>query len=378
MSVTFEDIGISDDLLKGVYSCNFNNPSKIQIEGISIITGGNDCLLQSPSGTGKTATYLLGSLNIINPNLKETQAIIISPTKDLAEQIHNVCSGFIKYSKITSALCIGGVDSKKNAAEMKKKPNVIIGTIGRLSHMIRINAIRTNHIKIVVLDEADNILSQGFLEELDVLLAGIKSDYQTCLLSATFPKPVQDIAAKMTKNPKKLLLKKEDISVSSIKQYYIDVEIEDYKLLVLLDLYKNLPTSQTIIYCNKIEAVNWLKDKLEEEGFPIRHIHGDMTTEERAAIVKKFRDGDDRILLTTDLLARGIDIPDISLVINYDLPTNKENYIHRIGRSGRFGRKGIAINFLKSKDERDVRVLDKISSHYGVTISELPADITFE
>jgi superfamily II DNA/RNA helicase len=373
--IKFEDLGLSDEILKGLYTYGFDIPSEIQINGIKAIITGKDCILQSQSGTGKTGTYSLGILQRIDPSEKSIQCIIVVPTRELAEQVYEVTSHLSKFMGIRISTCMGGTNMKDTSLIIKNKPQLIIGTIGRINHMIESNVLNTNCIKTLVIDEADTILLGNFKTKVTDIMSAIKSDYQICLLSATMPPNVQDLMRQFTRDPIKILLRKSQINVNSIKQFYIDVEKEDYKLEVLLDLYKIVQTSQTIIYCNTINKVEWLAEKLKENDFPITWIHGEISQLDRNDIVKKFRSGENRILLTTDLLSRGIDIPEISLVVNYDLPISKENYIHRVGRSGRFGRKGLAINFIKSEDDGDIKNFTRIKQYFNLKIEELPSNV---
>lgn len=374
--VKFEDLGLSENLLKGIYLYGYIKPSQIQIEGIKAILTKKDCVLQSQSGTGKTATYLLGVLQLIDTTVKTTQGVIIVPTRELAEQIYDVAIQLGKHINLNVITCIGGTSINESINEMKNNPHLIIGTIGRIDHMIKSKYLKTANIKIIVLDEADDMLSFGFKDKVYDTLCKINGNFQLCLLSATIPKNIRDLMTSLTRNPIEILLKKSEVSVKSIKQFYVDVEKEEYKLDTLLDLFKIISTSQTIIYCNTINKVEWLAQKLEENHFPIVWVHGAIDQLERNKIVEEFRTGKNRILLTTDLLARGIDIPEINLVINYDLPASKENYIHRIGRSGRFGRKGIAINFVKMEDESDSRNFAKIRNYFQIKIDYLPENIS--
>lgn len=371
--LSFDNLNLQEEILKGVYLYGFKKPSKIQLQGIKALNTSKDCLLQSQSGTGKTATYLLGVLNRFEKN-KNCQGIIITPTRELGEQVFSVANEISKYTEYKIACCIGGTNIKKNISDLKNA-NLVIGTLGRIAHMQSINKINYNTIKVLVFDEADNILSFGYSEKINELL-NLLENSQKCLISATMTKEVFDITKKYLDNPHKVLLKNNQVAVKAILQFYHNVEIEDYKFDTLLDLYNILSTSQTIIFCNTIRKVTWLDEKLNENNFSITTIHGQMDQEERNQIVEDFRNGKTRLLLTTDLLARGIDIPDVSLVINYDLPKSKETYIHRIGRSGRFGKKGVSITLVKMHDHSDVRNLNKLKNQYKIDIKELPHNIS--
>ena len=372
---SFENLKINNELLKGVYLYGFKNPSKIQIKGISAISTGRDCLLQSQSGTGKTGTYLLGVLNQIDLKKKYCQILVMVPTRELAEQVVYVCSSFIKYTNIRMASCIGGTNIEHNINTLKYA-NIIIGTTGRIEHMLKVKYIKLTNLRCLVLDEADTMLSFGFKEQILEILKYTNKKVQKCLLSATVPKLIIDLSKNLMDKPINVLLKSEDVAVKAIKQYYLDTEIEDYKFDILLDLYKLISTSQTIIFCNTIRKIKWIAENLQKKNFPITIMHGKMTYSERAQTVNDFRTGKTRLLLTTDLLSRGIDIPNVNLVINYDIPGNKETYIHRIGRSGRFGKVGVAITFIKFEDENDKQIFDRLKYHYKIDIKELPENIS--
>lgn len=370
---SFDNLNLKPALLEGVYLYGFKKPSKIQIKGIQSLNTGRDCLLQSQSGTGKTATYLLGVMNRLETNHK-CQGLVITPTRELSQQVYNVASEISKKSDFKVGKCIGGTSLYESKKQLRNA-NLVIGTIGRINHMLEENRLKFHSLKFIVIDEADDMLADGFSKKLNNIFESIPDGTQVCLISATLSRNVFYASKKLMHDPVKVLLKKEDIAVDLISQFYLDVEVEDYKFDVLLDLYNLISTSQAIIFCNTIRKVKWLTENLKEKNFPITAIHGKMTQQERNEIVKEFRDGKTRLLLTTDLLARGIDIPQVNLVINYDLPPNKETYIHRIGRCGRFGKKGIAITLVKMEDQMDVKALNKMKNFYNMEINELPDDI---
>ncbi len=370
----FNDLNLKDSLLKGVYLYGFTKPSKIQINGIQSISSGKDCILQSQSGTGKTATYLLGALNRIDVDEKKCQGLIITPTHELADQVYDVAIQLSKFLNINIVKCIGGTDINETR-ELIKNAHIVIGTNGRILHMIKEKRINLFSIKFIILDEADELLADGLNEKLKYIFDKCSDGIQCCMVSATYPPQIFNISKKIMDNPVKVLLKNSEVAVDLISQFYVNVEKEDLKFDTLLDLYSLVSTSQAIIFCNSVEKVDWLKENLEKNNFVITCIHGKMNQKERETIVKEFRDGKTRILLTTDLLSRGIDIPLVNLVINYDLPINKENYIHRIGRCGRFNKKGVSITMVKMEDPSDVKLFNKLKFHYKINIQELPENI---
>ncbi len=370
----FDSLNLNENLLKGVYLHGFTQPSKIQIKGISSINTGKDCILQSQSGTGKTATYLLGVMNRLEPTETGCQGIIITPTRELADQVYEVASNLAKYTNYKIVKCIGGTDVNQNRNELKTS-SIVIGTLGRISHMITEKKINIHKVKFIVLDEADELLSDGISEKLQNLFDKAPSGIQIVLISATMSINVFNASKKFTHEPIKVLLKNNEVIVDLISQFYLDVETEELKFDTLLDLYNLVSTSQAIIFCNTIRKVEWLEQNLKQNNFPITVIHSNMNQTERDTVVKDFRDGKTRLLLTTDLLSRGIDIPQVNMVINYDLPLSKETYVHRIGRCGRFDKKGVAITMVKMGDPTDVKTFNKMKHFYKMDIKEMPESI---
>lgn len=251
-------------------------------------------------------------------------------------------------------------------------PQVVVGTPGRVHDMIQRRVLRTDSMKMFVLDEADEMLSRGFTEQIYDIFQLLPQSTQVVLLSATMPQDVLEVTTKFMRDPVRILVKKDELTLEGIKQFYIAVEKEDWKLDTLSDLYETVTITQAVIFCNTRRKVDWLTDKLTARDFTVSAMHGDMDQTQRDVIMKEFRSGSSRVLIATDLLARGIDVQQVSLVINYDLPANRENYIHRIGRGGRFGRKGVAINFVTADD---VRMMREIEQFYSTQIEEMPMNV---
>lgn len=370
----FENLNLNEQLLKGVYLYGFTKPSKIQMTGINSIGTGKDCILQSQSGTGKTATYLLGVLNRIDTSELKCQGIILTPTHELSDQVYTVASELAKFTDIKIVKCVGGTNIS-DTRDSLKTAQLIIGTIGRINHMILEKRINIHTIKFMILDEADVMLEEGLNEKLKFIFDKLPDNIQCIMISATMSMNVMNVSKRLLHDPIKVLLKNSEVAVDLISQFYVNVETEDLKFDTLLDLYSLISTSQAIIFANTIKKVDWLKENLEKNNFEITYIHGKLSPKERDDIVKEFREGKTRILLTTDLLARGIDIPQVNLVINYDLPPNKETYIHRIGRCGRFDKKGVSITMVKMDDASDSKLFNKMKYHYKIKIDELPDNI---
>ncbi len=259
-----------------------------------------------------------------------------------------------------------------NQAKLQSGVHVVVGTPGRVYDMLCRNVLRPEHIKIFILDEADEMLSRGFKEQIYEIFTQLPTNVQVGLFSATMPPDALEMTRKFMNDPVRILVKRDELTLEGIKQFYINVEREEWKLDTLCDLYDTLNITQAVIFCNTRRKVDWLTDKMRAREFTVSSTHGDVQQKERDVILNEFRTGSSRVLITTDLLARGIDVQQVSLVINYDLPRNLENYIHRIGRSGRFGRKGVAINFVTAED---VRLLRELEQFYNTTIEEMPAHV---
>jgi translation initiation factor 4A len=369
---SFDDMTLKDDLLRGIYAYGFEKPSSIQQRGIMPILAGHDTIAQAQSGTGKTATFSISVLQKIDTSMKRTQALLLAPTRELAQQIQKVVRALGDFTDITSHACVGGTRVGDDIKILRAGVQVVVGTPGRVYDMITRGVMNLKSVKMFVLDEADQMLDRGFKEQIYDVFQHLPHTVQVCLFSATMPEEILDISKRFMRDPVRILVKKEEVTLEGIKQFYVSVEREDWKFDTLCDLYETLTITQAIIYCGTKRKVNWLTDKMIQKDFTVSSMHGDMLQNERELIMKEFRSGSSRVLITTDLLARGIDVQQVSLVINYDLPGNRENYIHRIGRSGRFGRKGVAINFVTTDD---VRLLRELEAFYNTTIEEMPMDV---
>jgi translation initiation factor 4A len=372
LNTTFDTLNLNDNLLRGIYSYGFENPSKIQGRSIPAINSNKDLIAQAQSGTGKTGAFLIGALQKINPKEKNTQILVIAPTHELVHQIYEVATELSKYMDITIMEVVGGTNIHDCKKELDNCPHIIIGSPGRLLDMISKKFLYTDKIKTLIFDEADETLSYGFKETIYNIVKTIPETSQICLFSATIPLDIIELSKSFMNNPEQILVKKEALTLEGIRQFYINIKVSDWKFDVLKDLYDTINIAQCIIYINSKSKLMEIYDKLNNENFPVSCIHGELTSEDRREIMSKFRSGHTRILLSTDLLSRGIDVQQLSLVINFDLPKSKEVYIHRIGRSGRYGRKGVAINLVT---DRDMQHMKDIESFYDTKIDEMPQNI---
>jgi len=369
---SFDEMGLKEALLRGIYAFGFEKPSAIQQRAIVPCCQKKDVIAQAQSGTGKTATFTVSVLQRIDENLPECQALVMAPTRELAQQIQKVVIALGEYLGVKCHACIGGTNVRDDQRKLEGGIHVVVGTPGRVHDMINRNALYTKSIKMFVLDEADEMLSRGFKDQIYDVFKYMPEDIQVILLSATMPAEVLEVTHRFMREPIRILVKKEELTLEGIRQFYINIGKEEWKFETLCDLYNTVNVTQAVIFCNTRRKVDWLTNEMTKEKFTVSSMHGEMEQHERDLIMREFRSGSSRVLISTDLLARGIDVQQISLVINYDLPGNRENYIHRIGRSGRFGRKGVAINFVTDSDQR---LLKDIESFYNTHIEEMPMNI---
>lgn len=369
---SFDTMRLKEDLLRGIYAYGFERPSAIQQRAIVPIVQGRDVIAQSQSGTGKTAVFSIGVLQSLDTTSNETQALVISPTRELAEQTQKVVLSLGDFMNVQCHACIGGKSIGEDIRRLDYGVQVVSGTPGRVYDMIQRKHLRTRNIKMLVIDEADEMLNRGFKEQIYDIYRYLPPSTQVVLVSATLPQEVLEMTKKFMNEPVKILVKRDELTLEGIKQFFVAVEREEWKFDTLCDLYETLTITQAVIFCNTKKKVDWLAGKMRDNNFTVSAMHGEMPQRERDAIMEEFRSGGSRVLIATDVWGRGIDVQQVSLVINYDLPNNRELYIHRIGRSGRFGRKGVAINFVK---EDDVRILRDIEQYYSTQIDEMPMNV---
>lgn len=369
---SFDQMGLREELLRGIYSLGFDRPSAIQQRAIIPMIKGRDLIAQAQSGTGKTTMFCIGILHAIESNLNETQALALSPTRELAIQTQKVALGLGEYMSVSCHGCIGGKAIADDVRKLDAGTQVVSGTPGRVFDMIKRRNLRTRNIKTLVLDEADEMLGRGFKEQIYDIYRYLPPATQVMLVSATLPHDVLEMTTKFMTDPVRILVKRDELTLEGIKQFFVAVEREDWKFDTLCDLYDTLTITQAVIFCNTKKKVEWLAQKMREANFTVTSMHGGMEQQERDAVMGDFRQGNSRVLIVTDVWARGLDVAQVSLVINYDLPNSRELYIHRIGRSGRYGRKGVAINFVKSDD---IRILRDIEQYYSTQIDEMPMNV---
>ena len=368
----WDQLELKNNILRGIYAYGFENPSPIQARAILPIIQGKDIVAQAQSGTGKTGAFTIGGLSRIDESLDKTQVIILSPTRELSMQILSVVEKISDSTKIRSQLLVGGssVDQDMNVLS-SNVPHLVVGCAGRVQDMIRRNALKTDSLKLLIVDEADEMLATGFKEQLQNIFHSLPEDIQIALFSATLPDYAFDDIKLFMKDPVHIIVKKEALTLEGIAQYYVALEDDNQKYATLKDLYANLNVSQCIIYCNSIERVANLTSAMIEDGYPVVCIHGDMERKEREKAITDFRTGSHRVLISSNVTARGIDIQQVSVVINFDICKSVHTYLHRIGRSGRWGRKGVGINFVTRRDISKLRFIER---YYSTQVNELPTN----
>lgn len=371
----WDDFDLDDDILRGIYSYGFEKPSQIQQTAILPILEKKDVIAQAPSGTGKTGAFTISSLQRLDLSSDTTQVLILAPTHELVKQIHNViCSIGDVMKGLRVKLLVGGTSVSEDSHELRNNvPHVIVGSVGRVSDMIRRRNIQTKNIKLFVLDEADEMLSGGFINNIRDMFITFGEDIQTAIFSATLPKEIIELTDRFMKTPTRITMEAEKLNLEGIQQFFVALSNDHDKYATLMDLFSKLTINQTIVYANSVNRVIDLYDAMKKDGCAVCCIHSNMTTQERQQSLQAFRAGEYRVLISSNVTARGIDVQQVSFVINFDIPRCVHNYLHRIGRSGRWGRKGMAINFITRED---VSIMKNIERHYKSTINELPA--TFE
>ena len=375
---SWDELGLSENILRGIYAYGFEKPSPIQQKAIKPIMLGKDIIAQAQSGTGKTATFSIGALSLIDMEQSSTQILILSPTRELATQtskvigtIGSLMEGSKKETLKVQTVFGGSSYEEYSSFSNKNTPHVICGCPGRVYDMLRRDKISARSIKLVILDEADEMLSSGFKDQVYNIFQYFSNDIQVALFSATLPDGITPIIQKIMRNPVKIRIKAEMLTLEGIGQYYIAVDDDREKYATLKNIFSYLSMSQCIIYCNSVKRVSDLYEAMREDEFPVCCIHSGMDTTTRSAAFNQFKTGSSRVLISSNVTARGIDIQQVGVVINFDLPKDVHTYLHRIGRSGRWGRKGTGINFVT---RRDVCKMKEIERHYATEIRELPID----
>ncbi|CAF3469169.1 unnamed protein product [Rotaria sp. Silwood1] len=359
-------------VLRGIYGYGLERPTDVQQRALEPCISGYDVIVQAQSGTGKTITFIIAVLQRLNMECKDCQALILVPTRELSQKIHRVVLTLGEHMNVTCHACIGGTNLREDMKQLEAGVQIVVGTPGRIYDMLKRSVLRSENIKMFVLDEVDELLSRGFKDQIYDIFTMLSGNVQVIVASTTMAFDLLEITAKFMNDPVKVFFKIEERMLEGVRQFYVNVEREECKLDTLFDLFDTLTITQTVIFCNTRQKIDWLTEKLRARTLTVSALHLDMDAQQRNDVIKEFRTGSSRILVRTDMLEADTDIPQVSPIINYDLPTNPESYIHRIGRRGRFGRKGATINFI-TNDER--QILHHIEQYCNTRIEELPMDI---
>ena len=355
----FEELNIDERILRAIEDMGFEETSPIQTQAIPAVCEGIDVVGQAQTGTGKTAAYTIPMLMKINPQIKKPQAIVLCPTRELAVQVAEEIRKLAKYMSDIKVLPVyGGQEIVRQIKSLKAGVQIIVGTPGRVMDHMRRKTVKFDNINMVILDEADEMLDMGFREDMETILTDTPQDRQTVMFSATMPKAIMDIARNFQKDAKVIKVVRKELTVSNIEQFYYEVRPKNKTevLCRLIDIYN---PRLSVVFCNTKRQVDELISELKGRGYFADGIHGDMKQQQRDRVMDDFRSGKVDILIATDVAARGIDVDDVDMVFNYDIPQDEEYYVHRIGRTGRAGRSGMALSFISGKEVYKLKDIER-------------------
>ncbi len=358
-TVQFEDLQLDERILRAVKDMGFEETSPIQAQAIPVQMEGRDMVGQAQTGTGKTAAFGIPLLQKIDPDSKKLQAIALCPTRELAIQVAEEIRKLAKYMHGIKVLPIyGGQDIVRQIRGLKDGTQVVIGTPGRVMDHMRRKTIRCDAVRIVIMDEADEMLNMGFLEDMETILSQLPEERQTVMFSATMPPAILEIAKKFQRDPVTVRVVKKELTVPKVTQYYYEVRPKT-KVEVMCRLLDMYAPKLSVAFCNTKKKVDELVQELQGRGYFAEGLHGDLKQEQRDRVMNSFRNGTTEVLVATDVAARGIDVDDVEAVFNYDIPQDDEYYVHRIGRTGRAGRDGIAFSFVVGKEVYKLREIQR-------------------
>jgi ATP-dependent RNA helicase DeaD len=349
-NLLFKDLNLSPEINKAIVEMGFEEATPIQSQAIPQVLAGQDVIGQAQTGTGKTCAFGIPAIEMINPEVKAIQVLVLCPTRELAIQIAEELSSVAKYKRGVKILPIyGGQSIERQLIALKQNPQIIIGTPGRIMDHMRRSTLKFKHLRLMILDEADEMLNMGFREDIDTILSEIPKEKQTIFFSATMPREILDLTDKYQKKPLHIKVAHTELTVPSIEQYYLEAR-ETVKVEVLTRLIDANNFKLSLVFCNTKKRVDEVVTHLQSRGYMAEALHGDMNQAQRNKVMTRFRKGLIEILIATDVAARGIDVDDIEAVFNYDIPSDEEYYVHRIGRTGRAGKAGRSYTFVSGRD----------------------------
>jgi ATP-dependent RNA helicase DeaD len=355
---SFLDFGLSEEIIKSIKDLGYLEPSPIQTQAIPLLLKGHDIIGQAQTGSGKTAAFGIPAIEKINTQSSYIQCLVLCPTRELAIQVNTVFKKLGKYKpNFKTAAIYGGESIEKQIKTLKNGVHSVIGTPGRILDHLERGTLNLNHVETVILDEADEMLNMGFIDDIKTILSKVPEKRQTVFFSATMPDEILELTKKFQKNPVHVKIAKKEVTVSSIEQkyYYVKSELKKELLCRILDYYD---LQRVLVFCNTKRMVDDLVEFLQSKGYSAEGLHGDMRQGQRNLVMNKFRQGILKILIATDVAARGIDVENVEAVFNYDLPLDVENYVHRIGRTGRAGRSGLSFSFVSKNEKRRLKEIE--------------------
>ncbi|SNX99631.1 ATP-dependent RNA helicase DeaD [Methanohalophilus euhalobius] len=357
-SLTFKDLNLSKNIERAVEDMGFEEPTPIQSQSIPYLMEGKDVIGQAQTGTGKTAAFGIPALEMLDVKSKKVQVVVLCPTRELANQVAEEMSNLAKYQNTKMLPVYGGQPIDRQIKALRRGVHIVIGTPGRVLDHIQRKTLKLDGVKMLVLDEADEMLDMGFREDIEFILSRVPSQKQTVLFSATMPQPIIKLTKKYQQNPQMVKTVHKELTVPQIEQFYFEVKnnAKTEVLCRLIDIY-NFKSS--LVFCNTKKNVDKQVETLKARGYLVDGLHGDMRQAQRERVMSNFRKGEIETLVATDVAARGIDVENIEAVFNYDIPQDEESYVHRIGRTGRAGKEGVAITFASGKDIRKIKNIQK-------------------
>lgn len=359
---TFEELKLAPDIIQAISKMGFEEATPIQEQTIPIALMGRDLIGQAQTGTGKTAAYGIPLADICETDFENIQGVVVTPTRELAIQVAEELNRIGQFKHIRSLPIYGGQEIDRQIKALKKRPHIIVGTPGRLMDHMRRRTIRLHDVKMVVLDEADEMLNMGFKEDIEAILQQIPEERQNLLFSATMPMHIQNLARQFMKNPQVVQIKPKEVTVANIRQQYIEIP-EKQKLDVLCRLLDIQNPELSIVFGRTKRRVDEIAEALSQRGYSAEGIHGDLSQNRRDAIMRQFKSGTTEILVATDVAARGLDIGGVTHIYNFDIPQDPESYVHRIGRTGRAGETGLATTFVTPREIGHLRFIERLSRH---------------
>lgn len=358
---TFDDFGLQPQITRALSNMGFEEATPIQTQTIPIALRGQDLIGQAQTGTGKTAAFGIPLLQRLSEDKEEVQGLVLAPTRELAVQVAEELNKIAQYKGMRALPIYGGQDIDRQIKALKKKPQIIVATPGRFMDHMRRKTVRLHSIEMVVLDEADEMLNMGFVEDIQTILQEIPENRQTLLFSATMPRPIQEIAQRFMKNPELVKIKAKEMTVANIQQQYMEVP-ERQKFDVLCRLLDIHSPELAIVFGRTKRRVDELSEALNKRGYAAEGIHGDLNQAKRDSVLRRFKEGTIELLVATDVAARGLDISGVTHVYNFDIPQEAESYVHRIGRTGRAGKTGLAITFISPREIDHLRAIEKMTN----------------